>query len=274
MRSDPPSSPAAARLQLLRGDPAAVRAPADDEPVLTDPAAGSPPAAQLLLPERLSAWLPPAVADALAGRSLATFATAVTVVLAVVVGGVALLHHHGSAAPAYQAQQSVFDTGAVATPASTAYSTAAGSDAASIVVDVGGRVHHPGLVTLPAGARVADALAAAGGPLRHKEVARLDLAAKVADGQLLLIGTPGASTGGANEASGGAVTTGGTSGPVDLNTATAEQLDALPGVGPVTAQKIIDWRTAHNGFTDVAQLQQVSGIGPVTYNDLKDLVSA
>ena len=147
-------------------------------------------------------------------------------------------------------------------PAASAPSdpTANGS---SIVVDVGGRVHHPGLVTLPIGARVADAIRAAGGPLRHRELARIDLAAHVADGQLLMVGVPAAA-----DSSGG-----GSAAPVSLSTASLEQLETLPGVGPVTAQKIVDWRTTHGGFTSVSQLEQVSGIGPARYSQLSPLVT-
>ena len=93
----------------------------------------------------------------------------------------------------------------------------------------------------------------------------VNLAAKVADGQLLLIGVPGATV-----APGGDGTT---SGPVDLNSATAEQLDALPGIGPVLAQHILDFRTAHGGFRSVDQLRDVSGIGDSTFADLAPLVT-
>lgn len=129
-----------------------------------------------------------------------------------------------------------------------------------IVVDVGGRVRHPGLVTLSVGARVADALRAAGGALRPDDVATLDLAARVSDGQLLLIGVaqPAAA--------------GGQAGPVSLGSATVDELDALPGVGPVLAKRIVDWREAHGGFTALSQLQQVPGVGPRTYDRLKSLV--
>ena len=140
-------------------------------------------------------------------------------------------------------------------------------DTGSIVVDVGGHVRHPGLVTLPPGSRVADALAAAGGPLAASDIASLDLAAKVSDGELLLVGVPGAPTGGTGS-------DGGSTGPVDLNSATVGELDALPGVGPVLAQHIVDFRTAHDGFSSVSQLQQVPGIGPAKFAELKDLVTA
>lgn len=136
-----------------------------------------------------------------------------------------------------------------------------------IVVDVGGRVRHPGLVTLPAGSRVADALAAAGGALRSADIATLDLAARVSDGQLLLIGVPGGDAQGAAQSPGGAGP-----GPIDLNAATVDQLDALPGVGPVLAQHIVDWRQQHGGFTAVDQLRQVPGIGPRKFDQLKSLV--
>jgi competence protein ComEA len=135
-----------------------------------------------------------------------------------------------------------------------------------LVVDVGGRVRRPGLVTVPAGSRVADAVRAAGGALRPSDLALLNLAAKVSDGQLLLVGV----TGGAAAA---ADPTSGSSGPVDLNTATTDQLDALPGIGPVLAQRIIDWRTAHGGFRSVRDLDQVSGIGDSIYAELEPLVS-
>jgi competence protein ComEA len=147
------------------------------------------------------------------------------------------------------------------------------TDSSSIVVDVGGRVRKPGLVTLPAGARVADALAAAGGPLRHKDIATLDLAARVSDGQLLLIGATSAPTG-TDQADGSSTDSSadGSTSPVSLSTATIDELETLPGVGPVTAQKIIDWRTAHNGFASVASLQEVPGIGPAKYAELSPLV--
>ena len=135
-----------------------------------------------------------------------------------------------------------------------------------IVVDVGGRVRRPGLVTVPAGSRVADAVRAAGGAIRARDLALVNLAAKVSDGQLLLIGVTGATATGADPTSGSA-------GPVNLNTATVDQLDALPGIGPVLAQRIVDWRTQHGGFHAVRDLDQVSGIGDTIYAELEPLVS-
>ena len=136
---------------------------------------------------------------------------------------------------------------------------------AGIVVDVGGRVRRPGLVTLPPGSRVADAIRAAGGVVRPADLALVNLAAKVSDGELLLIGVPGAAPDGSGVA--------GSGGPVNLNTATADELDALPGIGPVLAQRIIDWRTAHGGFASVKDLDQVSGIGASIFAEISSLVA-
>jgi competence protein ComEA len=129
-----------------------------------------------------------------------------------------------------------------------------------LVVAVAGKVRRPGLVRLPAGARVADAIEAAGGALAGTDLSQLNLAKKVSDGELIAIGVP---TGSGPSAGG----------PVNLNTATLEQLQTLPGVGPVLAQRILDYRDQHGGFTTVADLQKVSGIGATRYNDLKNRVT-
>ena len=173
-----------------------------------------------------------------------------------VVSGFLLSRHHASAAAS---------AGDAAPPPGLASTAPTTATTAEIVVDVGGRVRHPGLVTLPTGSRVADAIAAAGGPLRPADLARINLAARVSDGQLLLIGVPGASAESSGASGGG--------GPVDLNSATVDQLDALPGVGPVLAQRIVDWRQAHGGFRTIDDLQQVPGIGPRKFSDLKALVA-
>jgi competence protein ComEA len=155
-------------------------------------------------------------------------------------------------------------------PVSTAPAALPVPTPAGLVVDVGGRVRRPGLVTLSPGARVADALDAAGGALRRSDLALVDLAARVTDGQLLLIGVAGATSSGAASSAGGS---GGPAGPVNLNSATVDQLDALPGIGPVLAQRILDWRSANGGFRTVDDLNEVSGIGDRIFAELSPLVS-
>ncbi|MDT0612433.1 ComEA family DNA-binding protein [Streptomyces lancefieldiae] len=153
-----------------------------------------------------------------------------------------------------------------------------------IVVDVGGKVRKPGVHRLPAGSRVADALRAAGGVRPGTRTEGLNRARFLVDGEQVLVGVPGPPvTGGApggpdgSGAPGGAGGAGGPAGavpagPVSLNTATADQLDTLPGVGPVLAQHIIDYRTQHGGFRSVDELREVNGIGERRFADLRDLV--
>jgi competence protein ComEA len=130
---------------------------------------------------------------------------------------------------------------------------------ATVVVSVVGLVARPGLQTLPTGARVADAVAAAGGLLPEADPGSVNMAALVADGQQIAVGVPAAA--GAAPASGTAAP----AGPLDLNTAGAAQLDALPGIGPVLAQRIVDYRAQHGRFASVDQLDDVPGIGPALY---------
>lgn len=139
----------------------------------------------------------------------------------------------------------------------------------TVVVAVVGLVARPGLVTLPAGARVADAVAAAGGFLPEADPASVNLAAVVADGQQVAVGVPGAAP--APGAAPGSAPPG-TAGPLDVNAATASDLDALPGIGPVLAQRIVDHRETHGRFTSVEQLDDVPGIGPATSAELAELV--
>jgi competence protein ComEA len=136
-----------------------------------------------------------------------------------------------------------------------------------LVVDVEGKVRRPGLVRLPDGARVDDALRAAGGVLPGVSTASLNLAQKVSDGQQVLVGldvTTDGSGGGAGGAQAG--------GLLNLNLATVDDFDSLPGIGPVLAQRILDWRTEHGRFASVDQLQEVSGIGAAKYSSIKSKV--
>jgi competence protein ComEA len=154
--------------------------------------------------------------------------------------------------------------------------TAGSSTAASVVVDVAGKVRHPGVYRLSAGSRVVDALHAAGGALPGVSTISLNLAEPLHDGQQVVVGVagvPGTGGGGAGPVPSGS-TAGGSSGAVvDLNSATLEQLQTLPGVGPVLAQHILDWRTQHGRFTSVDQLNDVSGIGEVKFAGLRPLVT-
>ncbi|HEX4727835.1 MAG TPA: ComEA family DNA-binding protein [Jatrophihabitans sp.] len=153
----------------------------------------------------------------------------------------------------------------------SASSRVTSSPAGVLVVDVVGRVHRPGVYRLPPGSRVTDAVTAAGGVLAGVDPATVNLARKLSDGEQLVIGRPAAAAPTGTDAGTGSADP---SGPVDLNSATVAQLDALPGVGPVLAQRIVDWRTQHGRFDSVAQLRSVSGIGDSKFADLAPLVTA
>jgi competence protein ComEA len=164
--------------------------------------------------------------------------------------------------------QSGVAVGRSSAPASPAVGEV-GRTSATVVVSVVGRVVHPGLVTVPTGARVADAVAAAGGLLPGVDASAVNLAAVVSDGQQIAVGVPGAVGAGTSV---GRSTGGAAGGPVNLNTATVADLDALPGIGPVLAQRIIDYRDQQGPFTSVQQLDDVPGIGPAIFAELAKLV--
>ncbi|SDE88559.1 competence protein ComEA [Blastococcus fimeti] len=142
----------------------------------------------------------------------------------------------------------------------------AAETATTVVVAVVGLVGRPGLVTVPTGSRVADAVEAAGGLLPGTDPAAVNLAAVVSDGQQIAVGVPAA--GGSPPSAGE-----GAGGPVNLNTATAQDLDALPGIGPVLAQRIVDHRGEQGPFRSVEQLDDVPGIGPAIAAELAELVT-
>lgn len=161
----------------------------------------------------------------------------------------------------------------------------AGEQGAQLVVHVAGAVAAPGVVRLPQGSRVVDAVAAAGGLRPDAEPDRVNLAAPLTDGQRVVVpilgqpdpvelpgaAAPSPGPGGSAPADAGA--TGALGQPVDLNTATVEQLDTLPGVGPATASAILDHRTSEGPFRSVDELIEVRGIGEAKLEALRDLVT-
>ena len=153
-------------------------------------------------------------------------------------------------------------------PVTPARATPAAASARRLVVDVVGAVRRPGLVRLPEGSRVADAIASAGGLRVGAERAGVNFAAPVSDGQQVVVPQRGAAVAAGAETGAGSASTG----PVSLSSATAEQLDALPGVGPVTAEKIVAYRQQHGAFRSVDELDAISGIGPSRISDLRGLV--
>ena len=139
--------------------------------------------------------------------------------------------------------------------------------AGELVVDVEGKVKHPGIVTLPAGSRVHEAVAKAGGVRGRVDTSTLNMARVLTDGEQILVGV---------EPAPGDPATGGTSAAgarISLASATLEQLDTLPGIGPVTAQAILDHRSEHGPFTSVDDLLDVKGIGEATLADIRDQVT-
>ncbi|MBT2404373.1 MULTISPECIES: ComEA family DNA-binding protein [unclassified Streptomyces] len=249
--------------------PAPPPVPPDDSPAGSPPgeeaALGGTASRSLAVRERLPVWL-----QARCGVEPRTVA-AVGVVLLAAVGFAAQQYWSGRpqpvTAPAVVAPAPV---SAIATasaplpppsPGAPAGPPAAGS--ARIVVDVSGKVRDPGIRRLPAGSRVEDALAAAGGVRPGADTTGLNRARVLMDGEQVLVGAP------APVLPGGA---GPSRGPLSLGSATVEQLDGLPGVGPVLAQHIVDFRTARGGFRSVEDLRQVNGIGERRFADLRTLV--
>jgi competence protein ComEA len=191
---------------------------------------------------------------ALSRRQLLGVVAAVAVLLIVVA------RHHGGGSPTH-----------VVAPVKVAAAKPAAAAAKLLVIDVAGEVRRPGLYRLRSGARIDDAITAAGGPTSKAELDTVNLAAPIADGEQVVVpgrGAAGAAAAAASPPAAGSSPTA----PLDLNTATLEQLESLPGIGPVTAQKILDYRQAHGAFHSVTELQGVPGIGPAHMAQLKGLV--
>ena len=241
------------------------------------PAAGDGPRAarrvRVTLRERLPLWVQ--LRCGLEPRTLAALA------VVLVVAAVFAAQHFWTGRPQSVRAPELVQEGAVTPEAQPSPSSGTGSGSGPgavgagpapggrIVVDVSGKVRQPGIHRLPAGSRVADALRAAGGAKAGTDLTGLNRARLLMDGEQVVVGGPvppapaatGVGTGGPQAA-----------GPVSLNSATAEQLETLPGVGPVLAQHIIDYRTQHGGFRSIDELTEVNGIGDRRFADLQPLV--
>jgi competence protein ComEA len=152
-------------------------------------------------------------------------------------------------------------SGAAAEVSFAADSSHEGEGTRDAVVHVAGDVRRPGVYRLPAGSRVTDAVRRAGGFAGGANQDAINLAARLSDGQQVVV--PGPGTAAASSASGGQ------SGPISLGGATVEQLDGIEGIGPVTAQKIVEFRDQHGGLSSINQLDEVDGIGPSTMETLR-----
>jgi len=176
------------------------------------------------------------------------------VALALLLVGARAIRSEGGAGPA---------PAAAAGPAAGSAELSLSSSGGDVVVDVAGAVRRPGVYRLPAGARVVDAISRAGGATGKALLEGINRAARLADGQQVVVPERGPAA--------AAATLGATSedGPISLGSATAEQLETIDGIGPVTAAKIVEYRDQHGGLSSVDQLDQVSGIGPATMESLR-----
>jgi competence protein ComEA len=248
----------------------------DEHAALPEPAIVAPAGRHLREPRpgparRWVAWLHGQVPDTLRGRTelgSGPVLLVVALVAAAVAGTVFVVSRMQAQSEPVPLRSGVVSSGSaapLATPG-TASASARPTATSQVTVDVAGKVRRPGVTTLPSGSRVVDAIRKAGGARAGVDLSSLNLARVLVDGEQILVGR-GAPGGGI--AAGTSTTAPDPVGAlVNLNTATATQLDTLPGVGPVTAQKILDWRAANGAFSSVDELLEVDGIGEKTLADL------
>ncbi|KAA0022957.1 ComEA family DNA-binding protein [Antrihabitans cavernicola] len=248
------------RLDAIRGE--------QDEPVAERDDVGAPWLDEQ--GERRGAdWLPERLRGARLnpGRRSAAMIAAVGVVAAIIAGIAVFRDRPQAQAVPPLPVVHVAQNDSTDPPKTAAVASAADAE---LVVSVVGLVRSAGLVRLPPGARIADALAAAGGAQDGADLISLNMAQRVADGDQIVVAPPG---GAPPPARGPAPAPGAAKpGKVSLNNATEQDLDGLPGVGPVTAAAIVAWRTTNGKFTDIEQLGEVDGIGPGRLAKLRDLV--
>jgi competence protein ComEA len=270
-----PSQAALRRLELLSAELAEVRPSVPERGLEEGDTVELEAVAPVLpLPGRHAAR-PPAPAPAPRWRlpeGLALRPVHLAVLALIVAGGVLLaawwvVRSGGSMAvpAAGPVTASVSPVAGLATPGASSSPTAS----SEVVVDVTGRVRRPGIVVLQLGDRVVDALRAAGGPLRGTDLSTLNQARLLVDGEQIVVGgapVPGVAAS-ASAASAPAAPL------VNLNTATQAELESLPGIGPVTAQSILEWREANGRFTSVEELLEVDGIGDATLADIAPYVT-
>ncbi|MFE3590900.1 helix-hairpin-helix domain-containing protein [Streptomyces niveus] len=250
---------------------AAVPAPAPVSAPAPTPAVGEPPGGRrervwLAVRERLPLWVQ--LRCGLEPRTLAAL------VMVLVVAAVLAAQHFWSGRPQpVRAPETVHEAVAAteqardSAPSPGAAPSASTSVSKRVVVDVSGKVRSPGVRRLPAGSRVTDALRAAGGVEPGADLTGLNRARVLMDGEQVVVGGP--QPPGQAAAAPGTGAAGPEGAPVSLSTATVEQLDNLPGVGPVLARHIIDYRTQHGGFSSVGQLREVNGIGERRFADIE-----
>ncbi|MGW3323055.1 helix-hairpin-helix domain-containing protein [Streptomyces virginiae] len=280
-QAPPPSSPTPPPEAFQAPSAAVDGADAQDVEAAPDGASGLPSGAarRPSVRERLPLWLQ----DSCAVRPRAVAAVGVVLICAVGFAGQQYWSARPRAVtvPAVLAPEALPAAATAPAPApaqgGAAGAGGVGGTAARIVVDITGKVRDPGVRRLPAGSRVEDALAAAGGVRPGADTTGLNRARVLVDGEQVVVGAPAQPppagvVGGFGPAPGAGSGLGSGAGPLSLASATVAQLDGLPGVGPVLAQHIVDFRTARGGFRSVEELRQVDGIGERRFADLRPLV--